>query len=227
MTQIPDRASVSQGQPTGKLREGHDWTPRLTSVLNRLIRALAQHWLLMFNTAIAAYALLPVVSPVLMATGHPGLGRLIHTLYGLTCHQLPERSFFLFGPRLAYTLQQLQRLVGPEVPVRYLGDAIIGYKVVVCERDIATYLAFLSAGLVFALVRRRLQPLPVRGFLLFCLPMAVDGLGQLVGMWESTWWSRVATGALFGIACVWLAYPYIESAMREVCITLEAGPRHQ
>jgi uncharacterized membrane protein len=227
LTQIPDGTSVSQAQPTDKLREGRDWTPRLTAVLNRLIRAITQHWLLMFNTAVAAYALLPVVAPVFMATGHPGLGRLIHTLYGLTCHQLPERSFFLFGARPAYTLQQLKQLLGPDVPLRYLGDALIGYKVAVCERDTAIYLAFLAAGVAFALVRRRVQPLAVRAFLLFCLPMSVDGLGQLLGVWESTWWSRVATGVLFGIACVWLAYPHVEAAMREVLTTLEAGTQRR
>ena len=200
-------------------------TPWVTAFLNRVVRLIVLHWLMVVNSVVAVYALLPVVAPVLMATGHPGLGRLLHTLYGLTCHQLPERSFFLLGSRLTYTLRQLQELLGPAVPLRYPGDAIVGYKVVVCERDVATYLAFLAAGMAFALIRHRLRPLPLRAFLMLCLPMAVDGLGQLVGLWESTWWSRVATGTLFSVACVWLAYPKIESAMREVRTTLDAGAR--
>jgi len=48
------------------------------------------------------------------------------------------------------------------------------------------------------------------------LPMALDGGTQLFGLRESNWLLRSLTGAIFGIASVWLAYPYIEDAMQEV-----------
>jgi uncharacterized membrane protein len=69
---------------------------------------------------------------------------------------------------------------------------------------------------LFALVRHRLKPLSIKGFLAMIAPMGIDGTGQLIGLWESTWWSRLVTGALFGVACVWLLYPYLERGMREV-----------
>ena len=50
--------------------------------------------------------------------------------------------------------------------------------------------------------------------------MVIDGSGQLFALWESTWWSRVLSGSLFGVACVWLAYPYIEAGMSDVLRTL-------
>ena len=106
------------------------------------------------------------------------------------------------------------------MPLRYVGSPALGYKVAVCERDTAVYLALLLAGMAFALLRRRLRPLPIRIFALLCLPIVADGLGQLIGLWVSSWWSRVASGTLFGIACVWLAYPYIEAGMKEVLETL-------
>ncbi len=78
------------------------------------------------------------------------------------------------------------------------------------------FMAMLIAGLAFGLLRSRIRPLSIKAFLLLCLPMAVDGFGQLFTLWESAPWSRVPTGALFGLACVWLAYPYIEAGMKDV-----------
>jgi len=35
-------------------------------------------------------------------------------------------------------------------------------------------------------------------------------------LWDSTWWNRTGSGALFGAACVWLADPYIEAGTSDV-----------
>ncbi|HXF63990.1 MAG TPA: DUF2085 domain-containing protein, partial [Caldilineaceae bacterium] len=64
--------------------------------------------------------------------------------------------------------------------------------------------------------RRRIRAPSLKVYLLFLIPIAVDGLTQLVGLRESNWWLRTLTGAIFGAASVWLAYPYIEDAMRDV-----------
>jgi uncharacterized membrane protein len=200
-----------------------DWTRRFTAIINRVVRALAKHWLLIANTVVSLYAGLPVLAPVLMATGHTSAARLTYRLLRPLCHQLPERSFFLFGPQASYTLGELERLTGPNVPLDYIGSPALGYKIAVCQRDFAVFLAALVAGLAFALLRRRLRPLSIKAFVLFCIPMALDGFGQLIALWESTWWSRVLSGALFGVACVWLAYPYIESGMNDVLRVAEQG----
>jgi uncharacterized membrane protein len=108
----------------------------------------------------------------------------------------------------------------------FLGDDRLGYKVAFCERDVAIYGGILLGGLVFALVRRRVKPLPVLvWFLVGVLPMLVDGGSQLFagfpllpagwGPRESTPLLRTATGMLFGIMNVWLAYPYLEQSMSE------------
>lgn len=216
-------APSTPSSTNGPAAQVHDWTPRIAVVLNRFVHTVAKHWLLMVNTAVGLYAGLTVLAPTLMVTGHPWAARLIYTLFRLACHQLPERSFFLFGPRLAYTLDQLERIAGPNVPPGYLGSPTLGYKMAICQRDTAILLAVLVAGVAFALLRHRLRPLSMRAFLLSCVPIAVDGFGQLLGLWESTWWSRVATGALFGVACVWLAYPLIEMGMNDVLQIAEKG----
>ena len=76
--------------------------------------------------------------------------------------------------------------------------------------------AVLAAGLVYALVRRRMRQLPLWIYLLFLIPIGVDGVTQLVGLRESNWELRTLTGALFGAASIWFAYPYVDDAMQEV-----------
>ncbi len=215
-----DTTPRSQNHASQSATTARDWTPRVTAILSHIVHTVAKHWLLMVNTVFTLYAGLPALAPTLMAAGYPSAARVIYTLFLPSCHQLPERSFFLFGPRLTYTLEELETLTGASVPLRYVGSPALGYKVAVCERDTAVYLALLLAGMAFALLRRRLRPVPIRIFALLCLPIVADGLGQLIGLWVSSWWSRVASGTLFGIACVWLAYPYIEAGMKEVLETL-------
>jgi uncharacterized membrane protein len=197
---------------------------KIVHILNGIVYLIARHWLLLANAVLAGQTFLPTIAPVLMKTGHPSAARVLYTVFQPLCHQLPERSFFLFGPKLIYSLHELERLIGPEVPLRYIGSSALGYKIAVCQRDMATYAAFLLAGLAFALLRRRLKPLTLKAFVLCCAPMAIDGFGQLFAFWQSTWWSRVLTGSLFGIACVWLAYPYIEIGMNDVLRVLSTSP---
>lgn len=184
--------------------------------LDKLIFQLARHWLFLANLVWGLYVGLPILAPVLMLTGHLWLGNLIHTAYKVACHQMPWRSFFIGGPRMVYTYEELVALVGPALTLRYAGDATIGYAVAICQRDVAIYGAILLAGLVFGLVRRWLKPLPIWAFVLLLVPMGIDGITQLFGLRESNWQLRVITGALFGLASVWLAYPYLEEGMRDI-----------
>jgi len=199
------------------------WVVRLAAFLPRVVRAVAQHWLLLANAALAIQAFLPMAAPLLMASGQSGLGQLLYKVYAPLCHQLPERSFFLFGQQTAYSLRELERLLGPDVPLRYIGDSIIGYKMTVCQRDFATYVAMWLAGMAFVPLRKRLRPLSIKVFALLCLPIAVDGFAQLLGLWDSTPWRRVVSGALFGASCIWLAHPYIEAGMKDVLAATPVG----
>jgi uncharacterized membrane protein len=184
--------------------------------LDKLIFQLAKHWLFLANLTWGLYVGLPILAPILMLTGHPWLGNVIYTAYKVACHQIPWRSFFIGGSQIVYTYEELIALVGPALTERYIGDATIGYKVALCQRDVATYGTILLAGLVFGLVRHRLKPLPIWAFVLSLVPMGIDGLTQLFGLRESTWQLRMITGALFGLASIWLAYPYLEEGMRDI-----------
>ncbi len=191
------------------------WARRLSYHLSCLVRVVSRHWLSLVNAFMALYVALPVLSPVLYHLDHPGGGRFIQTIFRPFCHQRPERSFFLFGEQVVYSYEELAARLG-EVPLRYVGDASLGYKVAICERCVALYGALVLFGLLFHFVRRRLKPLTMRQFLLFILPLGLDGTGQLLGLWTSTWVTRVVTGILFALGCVWLVYPYLQEGMSEV-----------
>jgi uncharacterized membrane protein len=184
--------------------------------LDKLIFQVAKHWLFLANLAWGLYVGLPILAPILMLTGHTWLGSVIHSAYKVACHQIPWRSFFIGGPQIVYTYDELRTLVGPALTLRYFGDATIGYKVAICQRDVATYGTMVLAGLAFGLVRRWLKPLPIWAFVLALVPMGIDGTTQLFGLRESNWQLRVISGALFGLASVWLAYPYLEEGMRDI-----------
>jgi uncharacterized membrane protein len=174
---------------------------------------LLQHWLALVNLAAALFAGLPLAAPLLMAAGWHAPALLIYTLYHAACHQWPGRSYFLFGPQVVYSMDELNR-AGLGMAREFVGDAAVGFKVAYCERDLAIYTTVLLTGLLYALVRTRARPLPWRVFLLALAPMALDGFPQLFGWHESTWLLRTLTGVLAGFAGVWLLYPRIERAVR-------------
>jgi uncharacterized membrane protein len=110
---------------------------------------------------------------------------------------------------------------------RFLGNDNVGYKVALCQRDIAMYGGILLFGLIFSLSRRRITSIPWYLWLLLgVVPIGFDGASQLPSLmglnlpgWlpirESSPLLRSLTGAMFGIMTAWYIYPLIEAAMRE------------
>lgn len=199
--------------------------------MDRFAAWLARHWLAVFNVLVALFVGLPILAPILMEAGATGAANVIYTAYAPTCHQLPERSFFLFGHQHVYSVAELE--ASGAVPeglnilqrelLRWQGSAETGFKMALCERDVAIYGSILLAGLLFGALRGRLKgrdgklpKLPLWLYGLLLLPILIDGGTQLFGLRESDWLLRVLTGALFGSATVWLAYPYVEESMADV-----------
>ncbi len=69
---------------------------------DRLIYRLCRHWVLVVGVLLGLYVGLPFLAPVLMQLGWPRGANVIYAFYATQCHQLPQRSFFLFGPKLMY-----------------------------------------------------------------------------------------------------------------------------
>lgn len=202
---------------------------RLAARIDLAVHRVARHWLLLFNVLVALYLALPLAAPLLMSTGHAGAARLIYLVFRPQCHQLPERSLFLFGEKPTYTLEELIAAdVLPGLSLReraaFLGSERFGFKVAFCQRDLAIWSAILVGGLLFGASRRRWRPLPIWGWALMLLPAAVDGGAQLLGLRQSTLWSRTVSGGLFGLGTVWLAYPYVHRAMSDLLRDSRARP---
>lgn len=211
--------------------------------LDRGILGFAKHWLLFFNLFVLTYVGLPFAAPALMNAGLSGPANVIYTMYSPLCHQLGYRSWYLFGERSAYPRDVFQQYTGIDpndlwAARGFRGNPQMGYKVAFCERDVAIYGGIFAAGLIYGLpfVRRRLKPLHWLAWILIgVFPIALDGFSQLFSQFpyntfvlfswlpprESTPLLRTLTGGLFGLANVWLAYPYVEESMRDVWRELE------
>ncbi len=205
---------------------------RFIIIVDRMTIVFSRHWLLLISVVLFLFIALPTLAPVLMHYGYTGPAELIYTAYKLTCHQLAFRTYFFFGEQPVYTIDQLRASLGVRGEdvlyywSSFLGNGQLGYKMAWCERDMAIYTSMLIGGMAFGLVRSRLRPLDWRVYLAFITPMAIDGFWQLftsptyilpfLPEHESTWLLRTITGALFGIGSVWLIYPYVQEAMRDV-----------
>ncbi len=208
---------------------------------------ISKHYLAVLNLAIFLYVGLPFLAPTLMKLDLTAPAKLIYTIYSPLCHQFAFRSFFLFGQQPYYPLKEagvagvktfdqlsgLNDLANPFSVSRlyarqFIGDPTVGFKVAICERDVAIYASIVLFGLIYALVKRKLPALPWWAWILIGLgPIGLDGFSQLFSQldwaWlahylpyrESTPFLRVLTGALFGFMTAWFAYPNIEESMRE------------
>lgn len=200
-------------QPTTERNRG------LAIFADKAIYKLATHWLALANLFWGLYVGLPLLAPVLMDAGWTTPAKILYTVYRPTCHQLPERSYFLGGPKYAYLSEELAAAgVNVQPFSRDIGNEAVGWKVAFCQRDVAIYGSIFLAGLVYALIRPRLGSwkMQFRYYLLFMVPMGIDGLLQLFGLHESTWVMRTITGSIFGIGSVLFAYPYLEEGFSGV-----------
>lgn len=218
--------------------------------MQRTVLWVSKHWLKLVAAFFGLYVGLPFAAPALMHVGATGPASVIYTVYSPMCHQYAFRSWFLFGEQAAYPRLDaaVSGLAGyesfaaqdphfedipdlytwtPELQLSsrsFIGNPQMGYKVALCERDIAIYGALFLFSSFFALVRNRLRPVPILLYLFLGLgPIGLDGFSQLLSeppfaLWpirESTPLFRTVTGALFGLMNGWLALPYLEESMRE------------
>ncbi len=223
---------TTQSQESPAVRRMIIWVDRASIFIGA-------HWLFLLNTILFIYVGLPILAPLLMYLGLTGPANIIYLVYHFTCHQLAYRSYFFFGdqPVSVFSLDQLAaqyHVPGDDLVywANFRGNAAMGYKMAWCERDAAMYMTMLLAGIGFGLVRSRLKPLNWRIYVLMLVPMAIDGFWQLftspsylfqfLPAHESNWWLRGITGVLFGIGSVWLIYPYLQDAMRDLGVQARA-----
>jgi uncharacterized membrane protein len=141
-------------------------------------------WLAIFLAVYGLWVWLPWAAPILMHYGLDGAGRVVYFIYSFFCHQLPERSFFLFGPRTMYPLASIQAVwretINPMILRQFVGDTAMGWKVAWSDRMISFYGSVWVFALVWAAFWRRIPRLPWWGFVLLLLPITLDGATHMV-----------------------------------------------
>jgi len=112
-----------------------------------------------------------VLAPWLAGHGAEGPARIIYALFSPLCHQVRDRCFTLGGQPLA-----------------------------VCGRCLGIYGGFLAGLLLYPVVRgfgRPALPRPAT-LILSTIPVAIDGLAGVLGLWHSPIGLRFATGIVWG-----------------------------
>lgn len=110
------------------------------------------------------------------------LAKPFYGFFSYTCHQLPDRSLYLFG-----------------------------HQFPVCARDTAFYLAMLIGGFAlpfFTDTRSKRMP-HLLILVIAIIPLGIDGLTQLLGWRESTNLIRIITGGVAGLAVPFYLVPVL------------------
>jgi uncharacterized membrane protein len=171
--------------------------------LNKALYWFSRRWLLAITIILIVFNGLPFLAPIFMEQGWEKAGNTIYLIYSVLCHQMPQRSFFLFGPSPMIPLDTVQAIwqdtANPLILRQFVGDTAVGWKVAWSDRMVYMYTSPLLFGLAFWPVRRRIKPLSLWGFLLFLWPMAIDGTTHIL----SELFSGVGGG--FRYTNAWLA----------------------
>jgi uncharacterized membrane protein len=162
---------------TGRTRDLVIW-------IDKLILRFTRHWSLVIMLMVGVWVGLPFLAPVLMHLGWTRAGNLVYAVYSPQCHQLPQRSYFLFGQQTMYSLPEIQSAWkstdDPLLLRQFVGNASMGWKVAWSDRMVSMYTALFFFGLAWSLLGRRAKPLPWWGLVLLLLPMALDGTTHMV-----------------------------------------------
>jgi len=97
---------------------------------------------------------------------------------------LPERSYFLFGPKVTYSLSEIQSAwqnsSNPMILRQFIGNTQMGWKVAWSDRMVSMYTSSLFFGLLWYPFRDRIKKLPWWGLFLLLIPMGIDGTSHLI-----------------------------------------------
>ncbi len=149
-----------------------------------MVKYMRRYWIIPLSLALGIYTGLPFLAPVFRHIGLVNEAKVIYFIYSWMCHQLPERSYFLFGPRFTYSLSEIQNAWKNTIDLailrQFIGNPEMGWKVAWSDRMVSMYGGLFVFGWLWWPFRRRIKPLPLWALILFLLPMAIDGSSHFV-----------------------------------------------
>lgn len=154
--------------------------------------------------------------PYLASQGDP-IADSLYAAFSPSCHQMISRSLCLFVSSTggAYSIGDCM----PEGAASTARDNVVyhadktGYKLPVCARDVAIYLAMLLGLILLPFIMKiESEDWPNKWILAAAaVPIAIDGFTQLLGMRESTNLLRIITGAIIGIVLPFYLLPILNT----------------
>ncbi|VAW43265.1 hypothetical protein MNBD_CHLOROFLEXI01-4128 [hydrothermal vent metagenome] len=156
-----------------------------TAALSRFGQWITQYWARLALLIFGLYIGLPWLAPIFMQLGWTTAANLIYAIYSTQCHQMPQRSFFLFGEKTMYSLNDVQAVwkdsSNPLILRQFNGNSQMGWKVAWSDRMVFMYGSIILFGIpLFWLRNKKIKPIAWWGFLLLLLPMAIDGGTHLI-----------------------------------------------
>ncbi len=173
---------------------------------------LSRYWFAAFALVFGLWVWFPFLAPVFMHAGWDAAGKAIYFVYSFFCHQLPERSFFLFGSMPMHSLSEIQtaggNIANPFLLRRFIGNGTMGWKVAWSDRMISLYTGIWLFAVAWWPLRRKVRPLPWWALVLFILPIFLDGASHAVsdlagigsGFRDSNVWLAMLTGNVFPLS---------------------------
>lgn len=167
------------------------------------------HWFETFLIVYGLWVFVPLLAPVFMQIGWTGAGKAVYFVYSFFCHQLPERSFFWFGEKTMYSLNEIQaawqNTANPMILRQFIGNEAMGWKVAWSDRMISFYTSVWLFALIWYPMRRRVKPLSWRAFAILLIPIAMDGVTHMVsdfagigqGFRDTNTWLAILTNNIF------------------------------
>jgi uncharacterized membrane protein len=169
-----------------------DYAPQLVSNRRPLIS-----WFVVSAGAVLFSAFI-IAAPIAAASHHDQFAATIYQAFGFLCHQLPERSFFIFD-----------------------------HKFAVCSRCTGLYSGFVVTLALYPLLKSlRRSDLPSRKWLIAAaIPLLIDFTVTFFGLWENTHATRFLTGLLLGSVTVFYVMPgIVELSLRSWSRLQSTGP---
>jgi hypothetical protein len=125
---------------------------------------IGNHWFETFLIVYGLWVFAPFLAPVFMKIDWSGAGKVVYFIYSFFCHQLPERSFFLFGQKSMYSLAEIQaaghNTSNPMVLRQFTGNEVMGWKIAWSDRMISLYTSVWFFALIAYPIRRSIKLLP-------------------------------------------------------------------
>jgi uncharacterized membrane protein len=154
----------------------------------RITRFFLNYWLVILIIVGGILNILPFLTPIAMRLGWSDVGHTIYSIYAPLCHQMAQRSFFMFGSEAMHNIDRLPveimgTIAEDMLSLRsFTGNAELGWKVAWSDRMVYMYGSAWLASIVYWVSSRRQAKKPISLWLLglLMLPMFLDGVSHVV-----------------------------------------------